>query len=123
MLHLRALRPTEPTGEVRHVLLREPGAVVVTVQPRAAVGVVLRRGDLAGRGGLALLIGFPFAMLVTVGAALLFRATGLISRHGSEGLSGVDVSRVGLVAAAVAVLWSSPAAPRRRTAGRRSSDG
>lgn len=44
-----------------------------------AVGAVLRRGYLVRRGALALIAGFPLAMLVTAGATLLFDLTGLLS--------------------------------------------
>jgi uncharacterized hydrophobic protein (TIGR00271 family) len=59
------------------------GAMVVSPEfgPLAAVavGLVLRRRDLLGRGLLALLVGFPLAMLATAVSALLFEATGLLS--------------------------------------------
>ncbi|OZM81623.1 DUF389 domain-containing protein [Pseudonocardia sp. MH-G8] len=44
-----------------------------------AVGIVLRRGDLVRRGGFALAVGFPLAMVATALASLLFDATGLLS--------------------------------------------
>ncbi len=44
-----------------------------------AVGTVLRRGDLVRRGALALVVGFPLAMLVTALAAVLFGAVGLLT--------------------------------------------
>ncbi|MFJ7216761.1 DUF389 domain-containing protein [Amycolatopsis sp. NPDC098790] len=55
------------------------GAMVVGPEfgPLAAlaVGLVLRRGDLLRRAGVALGVGFPLAMVVTLGGALLVRAT------------------------------------------------
>ncbi|MEV4142517.1 DUF389 domain-containing protein [Amycolatopsis sp. NPDC049691] len=55
------------------------GAMVVGPEfgPLAAlaVGLVLRRGDLLRRAGAALGVGFPLAMVVTLGGALLVRAT------------------------------------------------
>ncbi|SEF34881.1 uncharacterized hydrophobic domain-containing protein [Amycolatopsis pretoriensis] len=57
------------------------GAMVVGPEfgPLAAlaVGLVLRRGDLLRRAGVALGVGFPLAMVVTLGGALLVRATGV----------------------------------------------
>ena len=44
-----------------------------------AVGMVLRRGDLVRSGALALVAGFPLAMLVTAAAAVLFTSLGLIT--------------------------------------------
>jgi uncharacterized hydrophobic protein (TIGR00271 family) len=44
-----------------------------------AVGLVQRRFDFAGRGAIALLVGFPAAIVVTAMLSLLARATGLIS--------------------------------------------
>jgi uncharacterized hydrophobic protein (TIGR00271 family) len=55
------------------------GAMVVGPEfgPLAAlaVGLVLRRWDLVHRAGAALGVGFPLAMVVTLGGALLVRAT------------------------------------------------
>jgi uncharacterized hydrophobic protein (TIGR00271 family) len=55
------------------------GAMVVGPEfgPLAAlaVGLVLRRWDLVRRAGAALGVGFPLAMVVTLGGALLVRAT------------------------------------------------
>lgn len=57
------------------------GAMVVGPEfgPLAALAVAVsgRRGDLAARAGRALVVGFPFALLVTAALALLARATGL----------------------------------------------
>jgi uncharacterized hydrophobic protein (TIGR00271 family) len=44
-----------------------------------AVGIVLRRSDLTRRAAVALLVGFPVAMVATAAAALVFAATGLLS--------------------------------------------
>ncbi|MFC5994178.1 DUF389 domain-containing protein [Pseudonocardia hispaniensis] len=43
-----------------------------------AVGLVLRRGDLIRRGGVALAVGFPTAMIITALATVAFDATGLL---------------------------------------------
>ncbi|SDY34780.1 uncharacterized hydrophobic domain-containing protein [Amycolatopsis xylanica] len=60
------------------------GAMVVGPEfgPLAAiaVGLVLRRWDLVRQASVALAIGFPLAMAVTLGATLLGEATGLFSR-------------------------------------------
>ncbi len=60
------------------------GAMVVGPEfgPLAAiaVGLVLRRWDLVRRAGIALAVGFPLAMLVTAGGALLGSVTGLFDR-------------------------------------------
>ncbi|MBB5959438.1 putative hydrophobic protein (TIGR00271 family) [Saccharothrix tamanrassetensis] len=60
------------------------GAMVVGPEfgPLAAiaVGLVLRRGDLVRRAGLALAVGFPLAMLVTFGGAVVGSYTGLFDR-------------------------------------------
>nr|WP_239029437.1 DUF389 domain-containing protein [Pseudonocardia acidicola] len=70
-----------------------------------AVGLVLRRGDLVRRGGLALGIGFPAAMLVTAGAALLFDAMGLLSTSTLDALDQVDfIYDVGPFSLIVALL-------------------
>lgn len=59
------------------------GAMVVGPEfgPLAAmsVGIVRRRPVLVRRGVIALVVGFPFAMLVTAGAAWLGERTGLVS--------------------------------------------
>jgi len=52
-----------------------------------AVGIVRRRADLARRGAIALLAGFPAAILVTSLLSLLARAVGLI--HPGD-ISGVN---------------------------------
>jgi uncharacterized hydrophobic protein (TIGR00271 family) len=41
------------------------------------VALVTRRPDLAGRSGVALAVGFPVAIAITLVAALIFKATGL----------------------------------------------
>src|SRR5207248_6092240 len=60
------------------------GAMVVGPEfgPLAAiaVGLVLRKGELVRRAGLALLLGFPVAMMVTAGATLLGEKAGLFDR-------------------------------------------
>jgi uncharacterized hydrophobic protein (TIGR00271 family) len=46
-----------------------------------AVGLVRRRGSIARQASVALLIGFPVAILVTAGLSLAAHAGGLISEH------------------------------------------
>ncbi|MEU5264365.1 DUF389 domain-containing protein [Amycolatopsis sp. NPDC021455] len=64
------------------------GAMVVGPEfgPLAAlaVGTVLRRWDLVRQAGAALGVGFPLAMVVTLGAALLFRATDVLGERAFE---------------------------------------
>ena len=70
-----------------------------------AVGAVLGRADLVRRGGVALGLGFPLAMAVTAGAALLFDATGLLSTDQLDMLDQVDfVYEVGPFSLIVALL-------------------
>jgi uncharacterized hydrophobic protein (TIGR00271 family) len=70
-----------------------------------AVGLVLRRHDLARRGGLALAVGFPLAMAITAGAALLFDATGLLTTATLDRLDRVDfIYEVGPFSLIVAML-------------------
>jgi uncharacterized hydrophobic protein (TIGR00271 family) len=70
-----------------------------------AVGLVLRRGDLMRRGGLALAAGFPMAMAVTAGAALVFDATGLLTTGTLDRLDQVDfIYEVGPFSLIVAML-------------------
>ena len=70
-----------------------------------AVGLVLRRRDLIRRGGLALAVGFPSAMVVTAGAALLFDATGLLTTGTLDRLDQVDfIYEVGPFSLVVAML-------------------
>jgi uncharacterized hydrophobic protein (TIGR00271 family) len=70
-----------------------------------AVGMVLRRGDLARRGALALAVGFPLAMVVTAGAAVLFNATGLLTSGGLDRLDDVEfIYQVGPFSFVIAVL-------------------
>lgn len=70
-----------------------------------AVGVVLRRGDLIRRGIVALAVGFPLAMAVTAGAALVFAATGLLTTATFENLGQVDfIYDVGPFSLIVAML-------------------
>nr|WP_222132044.1 DUF389 domain-containing protein [Pseudonocardia sp. C8] len=70
-----------------------------------AVGLVLRRGDLLRRGGLALAAGFPFAMLVTAGATLLFDLFGWLSASSLAHLPQTDfIYEVGPFSLVVAVL-------------------
>ena len=70
-----------------------------------AVGIVLRRRDLVRRGVLALAVGFPVAMAVTAGAALVFAATGLLTSATFEHLDQVDfIYEVGPFSLIVAML-------------------
>jgi uncharacterized hydrophobic protein (TIGR00271 family) len=70
-----------------------------------AVGAVLRRGDLVGRGAVALGLGFPLAMLVTAVAAVALDATGLLSTADLDHLDQVDfIYEVGPFSLIVALL-------------------
>ncbi|MFC4950828.1 DUF389 domain-containing protein [Pseudonocardia sp. GCM10023141] len=70
-----------------------------------AVGLVLRRGDLLRRGAVAIGVGFPLAMAVTAGAALLFDATGLLATGALDHLDQVDfIYKVGPFSFIVALL-------------------
>jgi uncharacterized hydrophobic protein (TIGR00271 family) len=70
-----------------------------------AVGLVRRRRDLIGRGGLALAIGFPLAMGITAVAAVLFDVFGLLSTATLENLDQVDfIYEVGPFSFIVALL-------------------
>jgi uncharacterized hydrophobic protein (TIGR00271 family) len=70
-----------------------------------AVGLVLRRRELVRRGGLALAVGFPLAMAVTAGAALVFDATGLLTTAALNRLDRVDfIYEVGPFSLIVAML-------------------
>ncbi len=85
------------------------GAMVLGPEfgPLAAVaaGIVRSRGDLIRRGGLALGIGFPLAMVVTAVAALLLDAFGLLSTTALENLDQVDfIYEVGPFSFIVALL-------------------
>ncbi|MDT8914039.1 DUF389 domain-containing protein [Amycolatopsis sp. PS_44_ISF1] len=85
------------------------GAMVVGPEfgPLAAiaVGLVLRRRDLAARAGVALLAGFPIAMAVTLGGVLLGSATGVFDPSAIVGNHAVDfVYQVGVASFVVALL-------------------
>ncbi|QWF84265.1 DUF389 domain-containing protein [Amycolatopsis sp. CA-230715] len=85
------------------------GAMVVGPEfgPLAAiaVGLVLRKGELVRRAGLALLVGFPLAMLVTAGATLLGEKAGLFDRAVVNNAHTVDfVYSVGPFSFVVALL-------------------
>ena len=70
-----------------------------------AVGVVLRRGDLVRRGGIALAAGFPLAMAVTAVATLAFDALGLLDATTLDTLDQVDfIYQVGWFSLIVALL-------------------
>ncbi|GAA1978928.1 DUF389 domain-containing protein [Amycolatopsis minnesotensis] len=85
------------------------GAMVVGPEfgPLAAVavGLVLRKGELVRRAALALLLGFPVAMLVTAGATLLGEKAGLFDRAVVNNAHTVDfVYSVGPFSFVVALL-------------------
>lgn len=85
------------------------GAMVVGPEfgPLAAiaVGVVLRRWDLVRRAGAALAIGFPVAMLITLGGTVVGEATGLFDRAALLGDHEVDfIYQVGPYSLIVALL-------------------
>lgn len=70
-----------------------------------AVGIVLRRGDLVRRAGIALAVGFPVAMAVTTLAALAFHATGLLVTSDIVNAPQVDfIYEVGPFSFIIAVL-------------------
>jgi len=85
------------------------GAMVVGPEfgPLAALAVALvrRRWDLARRSVLALLVGFPVAMGITLLGALAAEAAGLITTSNLDNLSQVDfVYQVGPFSLIVALL-------------------
>jgi uncharacterized hydrophobic protein (TIGR00271 family) len=85
------------------------GAMVVGPEfgPLAAiaVGLVRRRWDLVKRASVALAVGFPVAMLVTAGGALLGEWTGLLDVNAVRGGHNVDfVYQVGVFSLIVALL-------------------
>jgi uncharacterized hydrophobic protein (TIGR00271 family) len=70
-----------------------------------AVGLVLRRGDLVRRGAVALVAGFPLAMLVTAVVSVVFDATGLLTTDQLAQLDQVDfIYDVGPFSLIVALL-------------------
>jgi uncharacterized hydrophobic protein (TIGR00271 family) len=70
-----------------------------------AVGLVLRRGDLIRRGGIALAVGFPLAMAVTAVGSVVFDAVGLLSTASLADLSQVAfIYEVGPFSLIVALL-------------------
>ncbi len=85
------------------------GAMVVGPEfgPLAAlaVGLVGRRTDLAGRALRALGLGFPLALVVTAGAAVLAEAAGLVTVSPLESADQVDfIYQVGPFSLIVALL-------------------
>ncbi|QFU88696.1 DUF389 domain-containing protein [Amycolatopsis sp. YIM 10] len=85
------------------------GAMVVGPEfgPLAAiaVGLVLRRWDLVRRASMALAIGFPVAMLITLGGTVAGEATGLFDRAALLGVHEVDfIYQVGPYSLIVALL-------------------
>jgi uncharacterized hydrophobic protein (TIGR00271 family) len=70
-----------------------------------AVGLVLRRGDLIRRGGVALAVGFPLAMAVTAVGSVVLDAVGLLSTASLADLSQVAfIYEVGPFSLIVALL-------------------
>ncbi|WP_299574533.1 DUF389 domain-containing protein [uncultured Williamsia sp.] len=70
-----------------------------------AVGAVARRADLARRSLIALLVGFPVAMVVTGLAALAAEAVGLVELRDVTSADQVDfIYQVGVFSFVVAVL-------------------
>lgn len=70
-----------------------------------AVGLVVRRWDLAKRAGLALLVGFPVAMAITVLAWVLFHLVGFLDGLSIDRLPDVDfIYTVGPFSLIIAVL-------------------
>lgn len=85
------------------------GAMVVGPEfgPLAAlaVGLVRRRADLARRAAVALLVGFPVAMVITAAAVLAGEAVGWINLESTRHLDDVDfIFRVGPLSLVVALL-------------------
>jgi uncharacterized hydrophobic protein (TIGR00271 family) len=87
------------------------GAMVVGPEfgPLAAlaVGLVLRHGQLVRQAGIALAAGFPLAMVVTLGGALLVRATDVFGAQAFELKQHSDVDfvfSVGVPSLVVAML-------------------
>jgi uncharacterized hydrophobic protein (TIGR00271 family) len=85
------------------------GAMVVGPEfgPLAGLAVALaqRRMHLARRAALALLIGFPIAMIVTVAFTLLFEALGWVTLETTSELTEVDfIFQVGPFSFVVALL-------------------
>jgi uncharacterized hydrophobic protein (TIGR00271 family) len=70
-----------------------------------AVGLVLRRGDLVRRGGVALAVGFPLAMAVTAIGSVVLDAVGLLSTAALADLDQVAfIYEVGPFSLIVALL-------------------
>ena len=97
-----------PTG-VGVLAVTVVGAMVVGPEfgPLAALAVALvrRRYDLARRSALALLVGFPLAMGITLLGALAAEAFGLITSASLDNLSQVDfVYQLGPFSLIVALL-------------------
>ena len=70
-----------------------------------AVGLVLRRRDLVARGATALAVGFPLAMAITAGVAIVFDVTGLLTTGALDRLDDVEfIYQVGPFSFIIAVL-------------------
>jgi uncharacterized hydrophobic protein (TIGR00271 family) len=96
-------------GAITNSPVTAVGAMVLGLEfgPLAAiaVGLVLRRADLVGRGAVALGIGFPIAMAVTAMATVVFDATGLVATSDLDHLDQVDfINKVGPFSFIVALL-------------------
>lgn len=96
-------------GVVTDSVITVVGAMVVGPEfgPLAAlaVGLVLRRGDLIRRAALALGVGFPTAMIIAAGGALLGEWTGLIDVGVLGSLQQVDlIYQVGPFSLIIALL-------------------
>lgn len=96
-------------GAVTNSPVTVVGAMVLGPEfgPLAAIatGIVLRRGDLVRRGGLALVAGFPLAVLVTALAAVAFDALGLLTTADLDAGDQVDfIYSVGWFSLIVALL-------------------
>ncbi|HEX4252199.1 MAG TPA: DUF389 domain-containing protein [Pseudonocardia sp.] len=96
-------------GAVTNSAVTVVGAMVLGPEfgPLAAlaVGVVARRGDLARRAAVALLVGFPAAMVVTALVWVLFHLSGLLKGLQLDNLPQVDfIYTVGPFSFIVALL-------------------
>jgi uncharacterized hydrophobic protein (TIGR00271 family) len=96
-------------GAVTNSPVTVVGAMVLGPEfgPLAAIatGIVLRRGDLVRRGALALVAGFPLAVLVTALAAFVFDALGLVTTADLDAGDQVDfIYSVGWFSLIVALL-------------------
>jgi uncharacterized hydrophobic protein (TIGR00271 family) len=96
-------------GAVTNSAVTVVGAMVLGPEfgPLAAlaVGLVARRGDLNRRAAVALLVGFPLAMVVTALVWVLFHLSGLLEELQLDNLPQVDfIYTVGPFSFIVALL-------------------